>query len=80
MSGERIRSRSQPDGSALSDASRARVSIQRRICALFVEEEEQVHLLEQIGDDREADIRRSAFVDEILNVRVQQCEMLFNPC
>ena len=68
MSGEK-RSRSQLDGSASSDASRARCSIQRQICALFVEEEEQEHLLEQNGDDREAHVRRSAFVDEILNVR-----------
>jgi hypothetical protein len=69
MSGEKSRSRSQHDGSALSDAARARCSIQRRICALFVEEEEQEHLPEPNGDDREANKRRSAFVEEILNVR-----------
>ena len=52
------------------EAMQARCSIQKRISALFVQEEEQESIFEQSegAGDSESDLRRSAFIDEIIHV------------
>jgi hypothetical protein len=48
-------------------------TLQKRLCALFVQEEEQEQLhgqqLASFGGDLETDTRRCAFIEEILQVR-----------
>lgn len=55
-----------------SETIKARCTLQKRVSALLVQEEEQDHLQGQLAvtaaSEPEADTRRSAFVDEILQV------------
>ena len=65
------RTSTRPEESDSFDETQARCSIQKRISALFVQEEDQACILGQPtgARDNEPDIRRSAFLDEILHVR-----------